>query len=73
MAKNRENGAEGAVLAKFWAFLPNGQPKFFPDNHIWVAGCPADNQQIFLIFRPVLKKIETWPSKHTLWKNPTFG
>ena len=52
MAKNRENGAEGAVLAKFWAFLPNGQPKFFPDNHIWVAGCPADNQQIFLISRP---------------------
>ncbi len=52
MAKYRENGAEIAVLAKFWAFLPNGQPKFFLDNPIWVAGCPVDNQHIFLIPRP---------------------
>ena len=54
MAKRHKNGAEDAVLAKLWIFWPKGQPKFFPDNHIWVAGCPKDNQQIFLMSSPGL-------------------
>jgi len=37
-----------------------------------VFGAPLDSLG-HLGMLDILKKIETWPSKHTLWKNPTFG